>query len=105
VLVVSRFVIPEGAGESFTRRAEAALAALSARPGYRRGQVARAADDVTRWVFVTEWDGVGAYRRALSAYEVKVAATTLLAESIDEPSAYEVLVADDGRHASDRAGG
>jgi hypothetical protein len=40
---------------------------------------------------VTEWESVGAYRRALSSYDVKLHATPLLARSLDEPSAYEVL--------------
>ncbi len=105
MLVVSRFSVPETGGEEFVARAQVALDALAARPGYRSGRVGRAVDDPTRWVLVTEWDGVGAYRRALSAYEVKVSASPLLAESVDEPSAYEVLLGDDGRHGSDRAGG
>ncbi len=105
MLVVSRFTVPETDGESFTTRAESALVALAARPGYRGGRVGRSVDDPTRWVMVTEWDGVGAYRRALSAYDVKVSAVPLLAESIDEPSAYEVLLADGIRKQSDRAEG
>ncbi|PZS32057.1 MAG: antibiotic biosynthesis monooxygenase, partial [Pseudonocardiales bacterium] len=68
MLAVSRFVVPEVDGEPFAARASAALAALAARPGYVRGHVGRAVDDPSRWVFVTEWDGVGAYRRALAAF-------------------------------------
>ena len=73
-------------------RGSLALQALSARPGFVRGALGRAADDPTAWVLVTEWDGVGAYRRALSAYEVRVHASPLLALGRDEASAYEVLV-------------
>ncbi len=105
MLVVSRFVVAQDAGEEFRSRAEVALAALAARPGYAGGRVGRAVDDPTRWVLITEWDGVGAYRRALSAYDVKIAASPLLAESVYEPSAYEVLLDQDGRTESDRAGG
>ena len=42
-------------------------------------------------MLITEWASVGAYRRALSSYDVKVHATPLLAQSLDEPSAYEPL--------------
>jgi hypothetical protein len=42
-------------------------------------------------VLTTEWENVGAYRRALSSYEVKVGAVALLSTAIDEPSAYEVV--------------
>ena len=94
VLVVTRFDVPEGESAAFLPRAQAALAAFAARPGYVRGRIGRAADDPTAWVVTTEWTGVGAYRRSLSAYDVKVDAAPLLSLGRDEPSAYEVLVAD-----------
>jgi quinol monooxygenase YgiN len=90
MLVMNRFVVG-GDQESFVARAHAALAVLAARPGYLRGQLSRSVDEPANWCLVTEWESVGAYRRALGAYEVKVEATPLLAESLDEPSAYEVL--------------
>jgi hypothetical protein len=95
VLVVNRFVVAadDESVASFTGRAAAAIEALAARPGYRAGQLGRAYDDPTRWSLVTEWESVGAYRRALGAFDVKVNATPLLAESLDEPSAFEVLAA------------
>jgi hypothetical protein len=43
---------------------------------------------------MTEWTGVGAYRRSLSAYDVKVDAAPLLSLGRDEPSAFELLWAD-----------
>jgi antibiotic biosynthesis monooxygenase len=101
VLVVTRFVVPEEGGERFLADARRALAALAARPGYRSGRVGRAVDDPTAWVVQSEWDGVGAYRRALSAYDVKVDAAPLLGLARDEVSAYEVLVTDDGPSAEE----
>lgn len=88
MIVVSRLDDPPGDVEE---RASVALEVLSARPGFVRGSLGRAADDPSAWVLVTEWDGVGAYRRALSAYDVKVHASPLLALGRDEPSAFEVL--------------
>jgi hypothetical protein len=90
MLVVNRFVVT-GPEAEFTGRAQAALTVLAARPGYLRGTLNRAYDDPTHWTLVTQWESVGAYRRALGAYDVKVNATPLLAESLDEPSAYEEL--------------
>jgi heme oxygenase (mycobilin-producing) len=95
VLVFNRFLVPPDAQEPFAARAHVALAALAERPGYRSGRLTRALDDPARWCLVTEWESVGAYRRALGSYEVKVHATPLLAESLDEPSAYETLAAAD----------
>ena len=95
MLVVTRFDVPEVDGVAFLARAQAALAAFAARPGYLRGRVARAADDPTLWILTTEWSGVGAYRRSLGSYDVKVEAAPLLSLGRDEPSAFEVLHADD----------
>jgi heme oxygenase (mycobilin-producing) len=94
LLVVNRFVVAtdEPAVTEFTARAGAAIEALAARPGYRAGRLGRAVDDPTRWCLVTEWESVGAYRRALGAFDVKVNASPLLAGSVDEPSGFEVLV-------------
>ncbi len=92
MLVVNRFVVDgEQDVTAFTQRVHAALTALAARPGYQRGRLGRAFDDPTRWTLITEWVSVGAYRRALSDFDVKINATPLLAESLDEPSAFEVL--------------
>jgi heme oxygenase (mycobilin-producing) len=85
-----------------------ALAALAAQPGYLRGQLARATDDPTAWVLVTEWRNVGSYRRALGAYDVKLRATPLFAAAVEGPAGFETLldIAPDGTvttHASDLA--
>lgn len=103
MLVVTRFEVPEDEAGAFLPQARAALAAFAARPGYLRGRVGRAADDPRAWVLTTEWEGVGAYRRSLSAYDVKVDAAPLLARGRDEPSAYEVLLSDEGAAPSRRA--
>jgi len=95
VLVVTRFDVPDAQAAGFLPRAQAALAAFAARPGYVRGRIGRAADDPSQWVLTTEWTGVGAYRRSLGAYDVKVDAAPLLSLGRDEPSAFEVLHADD----------
>jgi hypothetical protein len=76
----------------FSARAQTALQALARRQGYLRGTLARSADADDAWVMITEWQNIGSYRRALGAYEVKVHATPLLAESVDVPTAFEPLV-------------
>ena len=94
MLVVSRFVL-EADPEGFLERARAALGAFAERPGFLRGRVGRATDDPRAWVLVTEWAGVGDYRRSLSSYDVRVHATPLLALAVPEPGAYELLLATD----------
>jgi quinol monooxygenase YgiN len=91
VLVVSRFRVPEAQCETFRAEIAAAHAVLAERPGYVEGQVGRNLDDPALWVLTTRWENVGAYRRALSSYEVKLQAVPLLSRAVDEPSAYEVV--------------
>src|SRR3954465_11996483 len=89
MLVLNRFIVPGDTQDSFTERAHAALAALAERPGYLSGRLTRALDDPAYWTLVTEWESVGAYRRALGGFDVKVHAPPLLSESIAEPPAFE----------------
>jgi hypothetical protein len=108
VLVINRFVVTEADAETFAERARVAMATLAACAGYVSGRLNRALDEPEHWCLVTEWESVGTYRRALGSYDVKVLATPLLAESLDEPSAYETLVeaapgGDVRTNASDRA--
>lgn len=91
MLAVTRYLVAEGDGSAFLAQAQTALRALAARPGHVAGRVGRSTDDPTLWVLSTEWVDIGSYRRALSAYEVRVDAVPLLSRSIDEPSAFEVL--------------
>lgn len=101
MIVLTRFAVEPGDEDTFRAQAQAALGALAERPGWRGGRLGRAVDDGRAWLLLTEWESVGAYRRALGGYDVKLHATPLLARAIAEPSAYEVLEAGD---AGDRAG-
>ena len=98
MIVVNRYRVDDAGGHEFLAKAKPALGALAGRPGFLDGHVGRSTDDPTSWVVVTRWESVGAYRRALSAYEVKVHAVPLMYSAIDEPGAYEVLL----EHAAGR---
>lgn len=89
VIVVNRFRVPEAEQASFRKDLEEARETLAAQSGYVRGRIGRNLDDPELWVLSTEWEGVGAYRRALSAYDVKLTAVPTLSRAVDEPSAYE----------------
>ena len=70
---------PSQAGQ-FQEQAEQALRLLAERPGFVRGSVGRATDDAGSWLLLTEWESVGAYRRGLGGYQVKLLATPLLVD-------------------------
>jgi quinol monooxygenase YgiN len=92
VLVVTRYRVPAAEQAEFRDLARAAVAVLAARPGCLSARVGRAVDEPGLWVLQTSWESVGAYRRALSSYEVKLHAVPLMYRCIDEPTAFEVLL-------------
>ena len=75
--------------DAFRDDLERARQALAERPGHLDSRVGRNVDDPTLWTLVSTWEHVGAYRRALSAYDVKLYAVPVLSRAIEEPSAYE----------------
>ena len=91
LVVVNRFRVGEAEVESFRVDVHAALGALAERPGYVDGRIGRNVDEPELWLLTTTWANVGSYRRALSAYDVKLHAVPLLSRAIDEPSAYEAV--------------
>jgi quinol monooxygenase YgiN len=90
MLVVARLDPPTDEA-SFLAAMRAAMAALAGRPGHLSTRLARALDDESRWVLVSDWADVGSYRRALSSYDVRMAGAALMGAAVNEPSAYDVV--------------
>jgi hypothetical protein len=88
VFAVVRLRVPEEEAAALPGDGAALLAALAARPGWREGRFGRSADEPGLWALVTAWDGVGAYRRALSASEVKIAGAPVWRWALDEPGVF-----------------
>ena len=82
---------PRPEADAFRAQLEEAHAVLAAQTGYVDGALGRNLDDPELWVLTTRWESVGAYRRALSTYDVKLSAVPILSRAVDEPSAYEVV--------------
>ncbi len=91
MLVLTRFRAGPGDESDLRRGLEEALVVLAEQRGYLDGHLGRNVDDPTLWVLQTRWEGPGAYRRALSAYDVKVRAWETLGRALDEPTAYELV--------------
>lgn len=103
VIVASRFIVEDEA--SFAKHAREALAALSVCDGYCGGRIGASTDDARLRIIETSWESVGAYRRALSKYDVKLTAIPFLSTAIDEPSAYEVVHINDASGERDFSSG
>ncbi|KHL19039.1 UNVERIFIED_CONTAM: antibiotic biosynthesis monooxygenase [Mumia flava] len=94
MLVITRLRVPASDADAVVEEAAAARTALSAQRGFVDAYFGRNLDDPTLWTFTTRWESVGAYRRALSAYAVKVDAAPLYARALDEPTAYTEEIRD-----------
>jgi heme-degrading monooxygenase HmoA len=88
VFAVTRLRVSEADADAFAAAVDVLLAALATRPGFRDGELGRCTDDDWLWALVTRWDGIGAYRRALSAAEVKLAGAPVWVYALDEPGVY-----------------
>ena len=93
-------VAGHGADELISGLREA-LAQFSLCPGFASGEVCQSIDDPHALMLMLRWQEVGAYRRALSRYYIKVAVVPLLSLAQDEPSAFEVATAADGHGIRD----
>lgn len=87
VLAVIRYTVPEAQSQEFVKQGHTILDTLAAQPGYLRGRLARSVDEPNLWALVSEWEGAGFYRRALSA--ARMAMYPLMILMLNEPSAYE----------------
>lgn len=97
MLLLCRFDVPEEGKGRFLDRAEQALRLLTAHDGCSGGDLARATERDEAWVLTVRFDSVVAYRRAMSAFEVRESVIPLLSEArIDEPAAYESVVTASG---------
>ncbi|PZA22824.1 antibiotic biosynthesis monooxygenase [Modestobacter versicolor] len=88
MFAVTRLRVAADDVAAFEAAAGELLTALRARPGFRTGELGRAADEPGLFALCTTWDGVGAYRRALSAAEVKIAGAPVWVHALDEPGVY-----------------
>ncbi len=88
MFAVTRLRAESSDGEALEGAVAELLAALADRPGFRDGELGRSADDPGLWALVTRWDGVGSYRRGLSAAAVKIAGAPVWVHALDEPGVY-----------------
>lgn len=84
-----RFRSDDGAGLMILLREAASL--LATKQGFVDARVSRAIDDGALVMLELSWDTVGSYRRALSAYDVKVQVVPIMSQALDEPTAFEML--------------
>lgn len=105
LLVISRFRVPPQEAAAFAAQAREAIGVLAESAGFVDASLGQATDDADLRVIATRWDGVGAYRKAMSRYEVKLSVVPFLSLAIDESSAFELVHERDGRGSREASSG
>jgi hypothetical protein len=88
MFAVTRFRAAESDVPTLLADGTILLDLLRQRHGFRDGAVGWSADEPGLLALWTSWDGIGAYRRALSAPEVKIAGAPVWVHAVDEPGVY-----------------
>ena len=91
LLVITRHRVASDDRGPFLDSARQAVAVLAEQAGFLDASIATATDEAGLFVIETHWIGVGAYRRALSSFDVKMTAIPLLSTAVDESSAFEIV--------------
>ena len=91
MLVITRHRVAQIDLPDWLEVAKSSLAPLAAQPGCLSAEIALATDEPDLVAVVTKWAGVGAYRRALSNFEVKMVSIPFLSTAIDESTAFELI--------------
>ncbi|MFI7613878.1 antibiotic biosynthesis monooxygenase [Nonomuraea terrae] len=94
MLAVIRYTVPDAQSQDFLKQGHTILDTFAEQPGFQRGRLARSVDEPNLWALVTEWEGAGFYRRALSA--ARMVMYPLMILMVNEPSAYEDVYPRDG---------
>lgn len=91
LMVISRFRVGAEQVAEFAANSRKAIAVLASCSGFIEAFVGQSTDEPDLLTITSRWQHVGAYRRALSTFEVKVSVIPFLSLAIDESSAYEVV--------------
>jgi len=101
MIVITRHRVTQSQLPGWLVEAKAALAPLASQTGCVSAEIGCATDDPDLVTIVTRWTGVGAYRRALSSFEVKATSIPFLSTAVDEPSAFEIVHSRSGEVVQD----
>lgn len=87
--VVTRYLVEDL--DAWLPGARDALVPLASHDLCLGADICASIDDPRLALIITRWPSVGAYRRAMSSFEVKMHTVPLLSQSLDEPTTFEVL--------------
>lgn len=91
MLVVTKHRVPQEQLKDWLARARQAVAPLAACNGCESVRIGLATDEPDLVLVLSIWQSVGAYRKALSNFDVKAQSIPFLSTAVDESSAFEVV--------------
>jgi quinol monooxygenase YgiN len=87
-----RFRVDDVDRAEFLANARGAIELLRHSAGFLTASIGQSVDESQLLTIQTEWESVGAYRSAMSSYEVKATVIPFLSHAVDEPTVFEALV-------------
>jgi quinol monooxygenase YgiN len=87
-----RFRVGDVDRAEFLANARGAIELLRHSAGFLTASIGQSVDESQLLTIQTEWESVGAYRSAMSKYEVKATVIPFLSHAVDEPTVFEALV-------------
>ena len=93
MLAVNRLRADGDAEEQITGELAVLIDVFMTLSGFLWARAGRCLDEPDVWILLTEWESVGTYRRALSSHAVKTTGYPVFVRIVDEPGAYDVLLA------------
>lgn len=91
MLVVTKHRVPQSELRQWLSDAKQAIAPLAASAGCESVRIGLATDEPDLVLVLSVWESVGAYRKALSSFDVKSQSIPFLSTAVDESSAFEVV--------------
>ena len=91
LLVITKHLVHPHEMPTWIESAKSAIEPLAACAGCLGTEIGLATDEADLAVVVSKWENVGAYRRALSNFEVKMHSIPFLSTAVDESSAFELI--------------
>jgi quinol monooxygenase YgiN len=91
IAVIAQLVVPEGDRAQFDQ-GYARIGELAAQsPGFLSSELGQSTDSLQDLTLIHRWEGVGAYRKFLSRYEVKLEVIPFLSKFTKESVTVEII--------------
>ena len=91
IAVIAQLVVPEGDRAQFDQGYVRVGELVAQSPGFLSSELGQSTDSLQDLTLIHRWEGVGAYRKFLSRYEVKLEVIPFLSKFTKESVTVEII--------------